>query len=457
MQPPNDMSHRDIRPARRHLPVILTAVLGIAGSLVLFWLVHGWEKMHQQMEFESRAKAYTNAVESTLHEYVGALLFLGDVYNNVASPVTRKEFTRLAESVLPRYPGIQALGWDPLVKDAERSDYEAAARQDGFTDFQFTERSAAKQLVRAARRPEYVIVYYIHPLETNRPALGFDIASNPTRLKAISHAFASGKLTTTGRITLVQETGSQFGVLLLLPIYQQGSLPETPEERQKGRKGLVVEVLRIGDAVEAAMKRFSDEGLSLTLYDASAEKETRLLYHRPTRRSETQTQPIAETETPTPLAWSKTFYFAERDWKLVIAASDVYYESRPMYQAWVVFFGSILLTVLLSFYILRRIRHTIDIERRVKQQDRTNRQLKQEIEERTNAEAERDNTIANLKMALDEVKTLRGILPLCSFCKKVRDDKGYWEQVDVYIRKYSQADISHSICPECEKKYYPDE
>ncbi len=52
---------------------------------------------------------------------------------------------------------------------------------------------------------------------------------------------------------------------------------------------------------------------------------------------------------------------------------------------------------------------------------------------------------------LKEIKTLQGILPLCSFCKKVWDDKGYWEQVDVYIHKHSQADISHGICPECFK------
>jgi hypothetical protein len=48
------------------------------------------------------------------------------------------------------------------------------------------------------------------------------------------------------------------------------------------------------------------------------------------------------------------------------------------------------------------------------------------------------------------------MLPLCSFCKKIRDDKGYWEQVDVYIHKYLQADISHGICPECAKEHYPD-
>ncbi len=68
---------------------------------------------------------------------------------------------------------------------------------------------------------------------------------------------------------------------------------------------------------------------------------------------------------------------------------------------------------------------------------------------------EREALIQKLQDALKEIKTLRGILPICSICSKVRDDKGYWEQVDVYIQKHSQADISHSICPECTKDLYP--
>jgi len=79
-----------------------------------------------------------------------------------------------------------------------------------------------------------------------------------------------------------------------------------------------------------------------------------------------------------------------------------------------------------------------------------------DLTERMLAEEEREKLIKELQQALKEIKTLRGILPLCSFCKKIRDDKGYWEQVDVYIHKYSQADISHSICPECAKDHYPD-
>lgn len=61
-----------------------------------------------------------------------------------------------------------------------------------------------------------------------------------------------------------------------------------------------------------------------------------------------------------------------------------------------------------------------------------------------------------LTRALEEVHTLRGILPLCSFCKKVRDDDGYWQRVDVYITNNSEAMVSHGVCPECAKEHYPD-
>ncbi|WDN87113.1 hypothetical protein BuS5_00081 [Desulfosarcina sp. BuS5] len=104
--------------------------------------------------------------------------------------------------------------------------------------------------------------------------------------------------------------------------------------------------------------------------------------------------------------------------------------------------------------MLRKILYTAEIEQRIKKQAQTNQQLENENRERTAAEAERYKTILNLQRALDEVKTLRGILPICSFCKKVRDDKGYWEQVDVYIYKHSQADVSHGICPDCLKEHY---
>ncbi len=59
-----------------------------------------------------------------------------------------------------------------------------------------------------------------------------------------------------------------------------------------------------------------------------------------------------------------------------------------------------------------------------------------------------------LERALDEIETLHGLLPICSYCKKIRDDNGYWSQVEDYISKRSDLDFSHSICPDCMKKHY---
>ena len=63
---------------------------------------------------------------------------------------------------------------------------------------------------------------------------------------------------------------------------------------------------------------------------------------------------------------------------------------------------------------------------------------------------------AQLQEALDEVKVLSGLLPICAGCKKIRDDTGYWHQVEVYIRDHSEAEFSHGICPECTKEHYPE-
>lgn len=63
--------------------------------------------------------------------------------------------------------------------------------------------------------------------------------------------------------------------------------------------------------------------------------------------------------------------------------------------------------------------------------------------------------IDELRQALDQIKTLRGIVPICASCKKIRDDQGYWNQVEVYLRDHTEAEFSHSICPECMKKLYP--
>lgn len=78
------------------------------------------------------------------------------------------------------------------------------------------------------------------------------------------------------------------------------------------------------------------------------------------------------------------------------------------------------------------------------------------ITERVKVEAEREKLIQELQDALAEVKKLSGFLPICASCKKIRDDKGYWNQIEEYIRTHSEAEFSHSLCPDCTEQLYPD-
>lgn len=64
--------------------------------------------------------------------------------------------------------------------------------------------------------------------------------------------------------------------------------------------------------------------------------------------------------------------------------------------------------------------------------------------------------IAELEAAINQIKTLKGLIPMCASCKKIRDDSGYWEEVEEYVMKHSEAEFSHGICPECMNKLYPE-
>ncbi len=80
-----------------------------------------------------------------------------------------------------------------------------------------------------------------------------------------------------------------------------------------------------------------------------------------------------------------------------------------------------------------------------------------DITKRKAIEKERERLIGELKKALAEIRTLRGFLPICCSCKKIRDDKGYWNQIESYIHKHADVEFSHSICPDCARKLYPEE
>jgi hypothetical protein len=79
-----------------------------------------------------------------------------------------------------------------------------------------------------------------------------------------------------------------------------------------------------------------------------------------------------------------------------------------------------------------------------------------DISDRRQAAAEREKLILELQEAVANIKALRGLLPICAYCKKIRDDQGYWNQVELYIRRHAEVQFTHGVCPDCARRIVPD-
>lgn len=108
---------------------------------------------------------------------------------------------------------------------------------------------------------------------------------------------------------------------------------------------------------------------------------------------------------------------------------------------WLAFFGGFVSN------LRRRLRiQNLEIQR-------ANEEIRKEVEQRKKAEEEKDGLLQELREAMASVKTLKGLVPICAWCKKIRDDTGYWQQLEAYLRDHSEAELSHGICPECASKF----
>jgi len=203
---------------------IFALIIGALITAFSSFLLYEFEEAVEKKEFSLDANARTAVMEENLTntlEIVHSIhaLFAASEY------VTRVEFDIFAGIEMSFQRNIQAIEWIPRVARSERNQFEANADQDGLDSFRFTEKSQAGAMVTASERDEYYPVYYVYPMKGNEAAIGYDLASNPARLEALNKARDTGQLQATQRITLVQETGNQFGILVFQPIYEYGDDP----------------------------------------------------------------------------------------------------------------------------------------------------------------------------------------------------------------------------------------
>ncbi len=210
--------------AFRNIVFAVILILGLGLSILAFALSYSSEKRLMELEFNEAVDNRYSAFKRELDSDLSVLVSLQALYYTSGRNVVRSEFRNFTSHILEQHASIKALEWIPLVPDSQRDAYEQSAIKNGFPDFHFTELVRQGEMKTEEKRKEYFPVYFVEPYKGNEKAFGFDLASNPTRLEALEVARKIGETRATARITLVQETKSQFGVIVFTPIYRDEAM-----------------------------------------------------------------------------------------------------------------------------------------------------------------------------------------------------------------------------------------
>lgn len=221
-----------------------------------------------KQKFEFSAIQSKNKLESRLYVYTEALNGLYGLYA-ASKQVTRAEFSHYVDALQldERYPGFQALSFNRRINHQQKEFFEREVRNDtsleqsGYPDF------AIKP---AGRREEYIVIDFVEPKSGNEKAFGFDIASNPIRLRALNHARDTGLPIATGPITLVQESDQQSGFLLFKSIYTNGLPLNTAAQRQQAYTGVVVAVFRLDNLLKGVLSTTDLRQFTVIIHDDSS-------------------------------------------------------------------------------------------------------------------------------------------------------------------------------------------
>ncbi len=382
-----------------NLPSLVILLLGLTATILASYLTRQQEQSIAELEFNQYATDSARSIHDLFTSSLNATTYLSAFLNSVDS-ISHTNFTAYAEKVIETNNVIQAMEWIPRIEENDLREFERynSVHIPGFT---VTERSTQGELVPVSSRETYYPVQYVVPLDRNRLAVGYDIGSNQERKNMLTKALETNALTASSRVTLVQEQGDSYGILVTRPVFNN---------TDNTLRGYALGVYRINGIIENSLLKSSFVPSSFKLIDNSSPIQDSQLYKL----------------SPESLSKDDWFYYAED-----ISIADRHYSIQisedpkrflPEYRnSSLILVTGLLLTFMTSAYLV--------------------------VIRKTNAELKQSND--HLKKLMEEIRTLKGIIPICSYCHSIRDDEGAWEKLELYISRYSEASFSHGICPDC--------
>lgn len=257
--------------------VVLLAIAGIAISLFSYRMMFFNEEADLRASFQQAAIKKTHYFSQGVERYKSILKSMV-YYYNASEHISREEFNEFVRDIIRTEKAFRALEWLPRVSESDRESFVRDVRNQGFPNFEITQKDAEGNVVRRSRSSEYFPILYVEPYANNEAALGFDPSSEPIRLQALKLSWDSGKIHSTEPLRLVQEPHDGLGFLVFAPVYRKGAPIETVEDRRENLAGFFLAVFNLKEFMEGAFGFEKDDGVDVFVYGDSPSDAGRLLF-----------------------------------------------------------------------------------------------------------------------------------------------------------------------------------
>ncbi len=308
----------------------LILLSGVALSLLAFKFSQEWDRRTQQAIFQQQVDNVVATLNKELSINIEVLLGLNALFRS-SQHVDRDEFYSYTHPILVRFDTIQALEWVPLVKGDKRLEHEKQARQEGLENYVIIQGSRAGTMVAADQRDEYFPVYYVEPLIGNEIVLGFDLATNSSRLEMMRESASSGQVRATAGIPLLQ---GDLGLLVAVPLYRG--------DKDSELLGFTIGVYRISEMVEKilASVNFDSTKSNITIWDVAGGKQVKQLFS------------ITAEDTPADdRIYTELISVAGRQWQVSMSPSKLFFEERESLAHWIILAVGLCLSLLITQYV----------------------------------------------------------------------------------------------------------
>ena len=322
--------------------VFIPTIIALITTILTFYYLNNIEKTIADNRLQKISQSAANTIKTEITVYKEIIRSVAR-FVQVTPNLQYSDFEKFTSPILNAHPNLHALSWNPHINDSYRAAFELEMGNElNIADFHISQKTVNNQLILATKKDWYTPVTYIIPRNTNKKALGYDIASNPLRREAINQAINTGELVATSPIRLIQESGDIAGILFIDSITSSYFPSIGLTQNSNSSVGFAVGVVRIENLIENLFNEASFKGFKVTLEDKHADTSNTILYSYGKKSINTDFDYVVK----------KDLNVGGRIWQFTIKATQDSLLTEQSLHAWQILLVGLLLSSFLQILLL---------------------------------------------------------------------------------------------------------